>query len=750
MTSIKNKQSGIAAIEIMVVVVVLLVAVTMAVPLFLNQGTVNRENITYKRIVEIKKAIVGDPEKIDIRSRVSFGFVGDLGVLPNDLSELMNQGAYPGFTTGDKISFGWHGPYLNDDVKLLDAWGRPIRCVDLDGDPATWDRRLYSVGPDGVDDGAAPGSDDIYHDNNPNYKIREPEVRNFVQGIIQPHPLSHLPTPTSDWQVNAVFPNGTGTPVTLTVKVNVTDAAYTTNPTRLPIGNRFFQFQGQPYQYQKLVALNGYNTSYVNFVTQPAPDDEENPGVLFERTFWNGDNTTDNQIDPLHIPDGGGVNHNPATGFMNFSPVTNGDIYVLRWGSATWDDYRVEVNAMNTNTGNFGIFYRMNNLAYVPAVDGNPPTIRGTGYMLEVDYTGSGATPCLLSIKKYEGATWTQVGSTVSVSASDLDWAFRGSAHQFSVTVDTEGGITRHHVRIDGIKHMEVSETDAIGTGASGLWVESGANVSLYHLLVHSVPTVPELPYVWWSFEEGPPTVTAYGFGYRDPDPTIIGTFENPSRIYRYGNFMGTNKHGQCIYVNASRDSYINCGDVMDFEADRAYTVSFWVRVPVFSLFRYYTAIGKKHQGNLRGWMVGFYTGIMGDLYAHFHLRQATNAEMTVLTRTPVLLNRWYHVAVRYDGTGYPDGTVLPTSVVSIYITPDTSDTLGTPTQYDAFSSSSLPNDADTAHDRPLYIGADYVQSGGGPWSGARNPFTGYIDEIKIFNRALSQPEIEALFQQDR
>ena len=62
-------------------------------------------------------------------------FEVDCGRLPSNLQELVTS----------PVEDGWNGPYLTDDVQMLDVWGRKMHYA-LDGKSY----RITSAGPDGV------------------------------------------------------------------------------------------------------------------------------------------------------------------------------------------------------------------------------------------------------------------------------------------------------------------------------------------------------------------------------------------------------------------------------------------------------------------------------------------------------------------------------------------------------------------------------------------------------------------------
>ena len=136
-----------------------------------------------------------------------------------------------------------------------------------------------------------------------------------------------------------------------------------------------------------------------------------------------------------------------------------------------------------------------------------------------------------------------------------------------------------------------------------------------------------------------------------------------------------------------------------------------------------------------------------GTIFAVFRFRQSNNSELRVYNSATVLqTNQWYHVVIRYDGSPYSGGTQIPSSAVTIYVTPDSANVLNTPGM--GTLATGLAASSDTGHDRPMLIGASYI--GNGRWGGPQEPFYGYIDEVMIYKRALTTAEIEVLFQRDR
>lgn len=123
----------------------------------------DREQETKDEIERIVEAIKGNPNV------KTFGYIGDMGRLPNTLSELNTQGSQPAFHNDDSgtthfmsVKMGWNGVYLPEVFQnsyLKDAWGNDYTytistvAVDHDNDAGTatvnWRRaQIKSNGPD--------------------------------------------------------------------------------------------------------------------------------------------------------------------------------------------------------------------------------------------------------------------------------------------------------------------------------------------------------------------------------------------------------------------------------------------------------------------------------------------------------------------------------------------------------------------------------------------------------------------------
>jgi general secretion pathway protein G len=137
---------GFSLIEVIVVIAVLSILASMAVPLAAKVIDQSRTEATRKQMEEIHKLIVGDP------ALGTAGYVGDMGRLPQSppaqplrlLNEQLGQQIPTLQTLG--VRMGWWGPYVNSGFSqgayLNDAWGTPYAY----GNPGKG--QISSAGPD--------------------------------------------------------------------------------------------------------------------------------------------------------------------------------------------------------------------------------------------------------------------------------------------------------------------------------------------------------------------------------------------------------------------------------------------------------------------------------------------------------------------------------------------------------------------------------------------------------------------------
>ncbi len=112
---------GFSLVELTALIVIVGILAAIAIQSLTSSLKDTRKILTEREMEALSDAIVGNPEIMAGGVRSDFGYVGDVGAFPPNLTALVtNPGSYS----------TWHGPYLPDrftqdtsDFKL-DAWGK--------------------------------------------------------------------------------------------------------------------------------------------------------------------------------------------------------------------------------------------------------------------------------------------------------------------------------------------------------------------------------------------------------------------------------------------------------------------------------------------------------------------------------------------------------------------------------------------------------------------------------------------------
>lgn len=183
-------QRGFTLLELLLVVAILSSLALAATTLVDNQDNQERFEATRERLDDIRRAIVGDSRRTANGQTELSGFVADMGRLPANLQELIQepadcdhktagtQGCSWTYESGSGLWGGWHGPYLgvlaeSGGAKAYrDGWGNggaapnygwKFEATDRDatppGSPDEFDNTLQvqSYGSDGSSANADPG-----------------------------------------------------------------------------------------------------------------------------------------------------------------------------------------------------------------------------------------------------------------------------------------------------------------------------------------------------------------------------------------------------------------------------------------------------------------------------------------------------------------------------------------------------------------------------------------------------------------
>lgn len=115
--------AGFTLVELVVIIVVLGIIAAVGIPKVGSLIGSSKVTKTKAELVELKRAIVGNPQASAAGVYTDRGFLGDVGFVPSNLQDLVQK---PGsLAVWDRITgLGWHGPYIDSagGEYLTDAW----------------------------------------------------------------------------------------------------------------------------------------------------------------------------------------------------------------------------------------------------------------------------------------------------------------------------------------------------------------------------------------------------------------------------------------------------------------------------------------------------------------------------------------------------------------------------------------------------------------------------------------------------
>ncbi len=120
-----NNYSGFTLVELVITIVIIGIIATVATRQMSNSIDDARFEQTKKELNQLAYAITGNPEISTDGARSNFGYIGDVGTLPTNLTALVtNPGGYA----------TWDGPYIDGGTSgtehLTDAWGTSYTFTD--------------------------------------------------------------------------------------------------------------------------------------------------------------------------------------------------------------------------------------------------------------------------------------------------------------------------------------------------------------------------------------------------------------------------------------------------------------------------------------------------------------------------------------------------------------------------------------------------------------------------------------------
>lgn len=287
----KNVQ-GVSLLEATISLLILGVVVFVTLPVATRFLDVRREEGTREQLLNLKRAIVGQPRRVLPAREVltQFGYVGDMGRVPASLQDLVEQGTQPPFQVDSvsQVGHGWRGPYLRaDSVEdvLNDAWGNPLLYTVAPGtDPvtgATVEARIRSTGLDGIEGTA----DDL------TVNLYRTEVFSEVTGFVKD------PTQAPLFRVNVTLKYPLAGSLAATTNQTDTQGRYTFQ--NIPLGSRSISLEPKIIYQSGSALTTGAAKDTVEFVVTNVSRDpvtfnalvpvyQSSPQAFFRRVFLDG------------------------------------------------------------------------------------------------------------------------------------------------------------------------------------------------------------------------------------------------------------------------------------------------------------------------------------------------------------------------------------------------------------------------------------------------------------------------------
>ncbi len=116
--------NGYTLIEMILVIIILSIISSVAIKSLNKSTETARVEETKKELIQLANSIRGNPSELSGGKRIDFGYIGDIGALPNNLDNLVQD---PGLGN-------WSGPYLHDNFYnssgaidsefKIDGWGK--------------------------------------------------------------------------------------------------------------------------------------------------------------------------------------------------------------------------------------------------------------------------------------------------------------------------------------------------------------------------------------------------------------------------------------------------------------------------------------------------------------------------------------------------------------------------------------------------------------------------------------------------
>ena len=168
---------------------------------------------------------------------------------------------------------------------------------------------------------------------------------------------------------------------------------------------------------------------------------------------------------------------------------------------------------------------------------------------------------------------------------------------------------------------------------------------------------------------------------------------------------LAEGKFSKALELNGS-SSYVSFGDNAGLNLNDSITVVAWMKTT--SISRWNVVAAKEIWAQQKGWILYIDTGTKPAFSV---------SSIVVMGATSIALNTWYHFAGTVDGNGS----------VKLYVNGE----------QDGSGSSKL-----SSADIDLRIGSRHPNAGG---AGITDPFPGTIDEVAIFNVAMTKDDVKSI-----
>ena len=150
----RGSRAGLTLIEMLMTLTIMAVLTFASIALVSDSMSESKFEETVQKLARFKTGILGDPTLKENGVRTSFGYVGDMGGLPDFTAGLAGLVSLPSGATSyaidanSRFGVGWNGPYVHSSQGVpdttVDSWGNPILY-----DPTTSPPTITSYGADG-------------------------------------------------------------------------------------------------------------------------------------------------------------------------------------------------------------------------------------------------------------------------------------------------------------------------------------------------------------------------------------------------------------------------------------------------------------------------------------------------------------------------------------------------------------------------------------------------------------------------